>query len=58
MSHKHTILVTVQGGVIQNIDDIPTDVRVVVRDYDVDGIDESKLEEDQDGHRFVESTWD
>ena len=51
-----TINITVEGGVIQDITDIPDDVQVVVRDYDVDGNEENLLE-DEDGYNFIESIW-
>jgi hypothetical protein len=52
----HTIRITIEGGVIQNIDDIPPGVQVIVRDYDVDG-SEDDLGQDDNGDKFVESTW-
>lgn len=52
-----TIKITVDGGVIQDIMDIPEDFQVVVRDYDVDGT-ENNLLVDEDGHNFIESVWE
>ena len=51
-----TIKITTEGGVIQDINDIPDDVQVVVRDYDVDG-SEYNLMVDECGHNFIESVW-
>jgi uncharacterized lipoprotein YddW (UPF0748 family) len=34
-----TIHVIMDGGIVQNILNIPDDVEVVVRDYDVDGVE-------------------
>jgi hypothetical protein len=51
-----TINITVDGGVIQDITDIPNDVQVIVRDYDVDGNEENLLE-DEGGYNYVESIW-
>lgn len=52
------ITITVKGGLIQIVD-IPehlNNVVVVVKDYDVDGIDSDRLEIDKDGS-YVESEW-
>ena len=56
------IIVTVEGGVVQNIVGIPDDVKVVVRDFDVEGADLSQYLEDKElrkvrGDLCVESTW-
>ncbi len=53
------ITVVVEGGVIQDILDIPAGAQVVVRDYDVEGIDadEAELETDDDGNEHVRSVW-
>lgn len=49
--------VTVEGGVVQYID-VPEGVRVVVKDYDVEGCDEAELEEDENGDYFFEAIWE
>jgi len=52
------ILINVEGGVIQDVifpDNFPRDIQVIVRDYDIDGSDESILQEDQSGDLFIES---
>lgn len=62
------VIIYVSGGVVQDID-IPADCpcNVVVRDYDVEGIDfedndpneyNPVLQTDQNGENFVESLWD
>ena len=51
------VRVTVEGGVVQHID-VPKDVRVVVRDYDVEGTEEDQLEKDENGDEFIESIWE
>ena len=53
---KKTVHVTVEGGVIQNVD-CPSGVQVLVRDYDVDG-SEADLAEDDTGDEFIESVWE
>jgi hypothetical protein len=52
-----TVTVTVEGGVVQHID-IPEGVRVVVKDYDVEGCDEAELEEDENGDTYFEAIWE
>jgi hypothetical protein len=51
-----TIRVTVEGGVIQHIA-CPQGVRVVVRDYDVDGSEED-LNQDDNGDNYIEDIWE
>lgn len=52
-----TVRITVEGGVIQYVD-CPRGVRVVVRDYDVDGAEEENLQQDENGDDYVEGVWD
>ena len=54
---KRIINICVDGGVIQDISDIPEDVQVIVRDYDVDGSEEGLLV-DEGGDNFIESVWE
>lgn len=51
-----TVRVTVEGGVIQHVE-VPEDVTVVVRDYDVDGSDDEQFQQDENGDKFIESVW-
>jgi len=53
------IVIYVEGGVIQDVS-IPEDCpyNVIVRDYDIEGSDQSILEEDQNGDYYIESVWD
>lgn len=59
MTKDNRIVVTVQGGVIQDIQ-FPAGYRlpVAVHDYDTDGVDESGLEYDARGDPFVEALWE
>ena len=34
--------------------DVPDDIRVIIRDYDIEGVDESVLETDEDGDQYQE----
>jgi len=52
-----TVEITVEGGVIQDVQ-CPEGVRVVVKDYDVEGTPEDELHEDEDGYQFMESIWE
>jgi hypothetical protein len=47
---KFTIQVRVQGGVVKNVDGIPSDYSVQVLDYDAQKYAPSQLSED-DNHR-------
>ena len=50
------VLITVEGGVIQDIQ-IPSGIIVEVRDYDTDGVEDSKLTKDNYGDFYVESIY-
>ena len=50
------IIIHVEGGIIQQISDIPKGVEVEVRDYDTDGTDADRLTDTPDGQAIV-STW-
>ncbi len=52
-----TVRVTVEGGVVQHIE-VPKGVRVIVKDYDVEGCDESQLEHDENGDNYFEAIWE
>ncbi len=56
MSNAHTITVTVDGGLIQDIDGIPPGVAVEVRDYDLEGNDTDVLA-DNDGNEYFRGLW-
>jgi hypothetical protein len=53
---KKTVTITVEGGVIQNVD-CPKGVQVIIHDYDVDG-SEPDLAEDETGDEYLESVWE
>ena len=48
--------ISLVGGVIQDIQ-LPRGISVVVRDYDVDGVEEG-LQQDEDGDQYIESVWE
>ncbi len=52
-----TVRITVEGGVIQHVD-CPKGVRVIVRDYDTDGVEEENLRQDENGDSYLEGTWE
>ena len=39
------IIITVQGGVVQSVENIPAGIVVEVRDFDTEGCDSTDLEE-------------
>lgn len=50
------IIITVDGGVIQDITFPPgCKTRVIVRDYDVEGMEDERIDEDTE---FIESKYD
>ena len=54
---KRTITVGIYGGLVQWVQGIPEDVRVVVHDYDVDGSDADDLACDANGDLYAEGVW-
>ena len=54
---KKTVRITMEGGVIQAAE-VPKGVRVIVRDYDVDGVETERLQRDEDGSEFIEAIWE
>lgn len=57
MSKDKEIIIRVEGGLIQSIENIPNDVTIRVWDYDTDGVDESLTEFDDHGESCVESIY-
>lgn len=51
---KHKILITIEGGLVQDIAGIPFGCEVEVRDYDVDHTENEALKEDEDGNKYIE----
>ena len=51
------IVIVVDGGVVQEVYNIPPHVTVRVKDYDVDGCDEADLQRDRDGELYCEAVW-
>lgn len=58
----HPITVTVLGGVVQDITNIPEGVQVKLMDYDIESLTEDELqaktEPDENGDRCIVSIWD
>ena len=57
MNEKKVIRITVEGGLIQHIEGIPDDVKIIVKDYDVDGIPDDELYTDKDGDKCNRYEW-
>ncbi len=53
---KRTVYITMKAGVIQEIH-LPKDVRVIVRDYDVEGNEEG-LQKDENGAPYIKTVWE
>ena len=53
------VIVTVSGGVVQNVEIRHGTARVEVRDYDTDGTDanDPNIQADEDGARYALSRW-
>ena len=55
-SRTKPIVITVEGGCIQNIDN-PYNVEIIIKDYDTDGCDGPNIKHDQDGTEYFEGIW-
>jgi hypothetical protein len=53
----HQITVTVEGGLIQEIENIPPGISVLVMDFDTDGTDEDEVTKTTEGDLCVVSEW-
>ena len=51
------VRITMEGGVIQQIA-CPQGLKVVVKDYDTDGVEEEGLKQDENGDDYIETTWE
>ena len=54
---QQVVYITVEGGVIQHVE-CPKGVKAIVRDYDSDGVEDAKLSSDEEGNKYVETTWE
>ena len=52
-----TITVTMQGGLVADVDGIPPGVRVRVLELDVEGMEEEDLVTLPDGKQAIENIW-
>lgn len=52
------VTIIMQGGVIQDILNIPEGGVIKIKDYDTEGIPENELEKDDDGNPYVVSVWE
>lgn len=51
------IIITVDGGCVQSVDNVPSDKYVEVRDYDIDGSNDNELKTDDDGDKYILSVY-
>ena len=56
--NKKKLVITLDGGLIQDIQGIPEDLVILVRDYDVEGADEAEITMDEHGEPYFESIWE
>jgi len=45
-NEKRIINIFMEGGIIQDIQQIPSDVEIHVYDYDIEGVDSDRIEKD------------
>lgn len=54
---RPAIVVTIEGGLVQNIEQIPLGIIIEIHDYDTDGADEDALQTDSEGKKFALITY-
>ena len=54
----HDIRITMEGGVIQAVENVPEGVRIVVMDFDVEDYDVSELKTNGRNGHYVEVVFD
>jgi len=54
--NQRPVIITVEGGIIQDIDNIPPGLQIIVHDYDAEGC-EGPTEVDDDGQHYIESIY-
>jgi len=54
--NQQPVIITVEGGLIQDIQNIPCDVVIIIQDYDTDGTEEP-LKENYRGESYIESIY-
>lgn len=57
MSEPNKIIITVDGGIIQEIEGIPPGIEIEVRDFDTEGSDDPRIEE-FNGERAFVTIWE
>jgi len=53
---KIRIVISVKGGAVIDVE-APSQADVVIRDYDIDGVDENLLDVDEEGDLYREMIW-
>jgi hypothetical protein len=51
------VIIRIKNGIAESIEDIPTDMSVEVRNYDVANVAEDQLTKDADGTRCYVREW-
>ncbi|RYF78742.1 MAG: hypothetical protein EOO39_00620 [Cytophagaceae bacterium] len=55
---KEIIIVFIKGGTIQAIGPIPRNIKIIVRDYDVENPEGDNTKKDSDGDLYEEGIWE
>lgn len=53
MSKPNQVIITIRGGVAE-VASKPSNIEVVLRDYDVQGVEEERLQRDVEGDLYIE----
>ena len=53
MSQSNQVIITIRGGVAE-LASKPSKIEVILRDYDVQGVEEERLQRDVDGNLYFE----
>lgn len=56
LTKRNTVVIIMEGGLIQDMT-VPETINVLVKDYDVEGVDENETRLDAQGHAFTLKAW-
>jgi len=53
MRKSNQVIITIRGGVAE-LASKPANIEVILRDYDIQGVEEGRLQRDADGNLYLE----
>jgi hypothetical protein len=56
-AEKPTVIIYVEGGLVQDVFKTDKNVRVLVRDYDIEGFESEETSKDEQGREYRSCAW-